>query len=605
MKKKLPFLLCLGLLGYTSASAQSFTLRNLNSGGVQHADISVVDVDSDGDLDIFLSGDGPQVDGVWTRIKQLYLNNGSGVFTAVESPFMGGGMATIDWGDINGDGKLDMVQAGFAANGYSALYTSNGTGTFTPMTVDPDFAASAPNVGFADLNNDGYQDIYSFSNANIGRSVLYMNDKQGGFTVSEQFDNFAFIDPQVSVVDFDNDGDLDLFVNAYDENNRTRFSKMFVNTNGTFAVRDLGLKQKGFGSATWGDYDGDGDLDMLLNGDGYQGTGEDSDDVYRLYKNTNGVFAEATTFTRFRQISVGDGGKFADWDNDGDLDIIVTGWAGDLNRQATAIFLNTNGTFAPMTNNDKLPGVSESSIEVADIDGDSDLDLLLTGFSGNNFEGAGTAFNSQISMIVVNPATTVNAAPAAPANLRVTAGTGGAMTFSWDAAVDATTPQAGLTYNLFLMNLTTGRTFSYAMADTTSGKLMLQRMGNVQMNKSWTINGLPNGRYRVGVQAVDNSFAGSPFMMKSLTITNGVITSVRDERAPKQMAVYPNPSTGRVAIKFTNGKKYQVNVSALDGRLLKTVAVDGEANLNLTPGMYMLQIRDTNGAVETQRLIVQ
>ena len=511
MKKNLLLLLSLGLLTTTNVSAQTFTVSNLNF-PVQNADIGAIDIDKDGDIDLLIAGD---ADG---RVVQLFLNDGTGNYTATTSPFPGVGLASFDFGDVDGDGNTDVIESGFAANAIAALFKSNVSGEFTEVMPAP-FEQIAPSSGFADLNNDGYLDVYVFGNHNIAdsRAKIYFNNKNGGFTESAQFNDFKFIDPFVTVVDYDNDGDLDLFVMAgFEDNSGNRFSKMFKNDNGTFSVQDLGLIQKGFGSAVWGDYDGDGFLDLLLNGDGGINTGEASDYIYRLYRNVSGTFTETTTFPNHRQISVGDGGRFADWDNDGDLDIIITGFNDMEERQATSIFINTLGIFTPSINNASLPGVSESSIEVADVDNDNDLDLILTGYSGNNFGEQGSSFNSNVTVLIKNNALLPNLAPLAPSNLSVTGNTE-SLTFTWNAGLDVTTPLNSLSYNLFLVNAE-GHWFYYPLSDTATGKLRLQRLGNVNLNKAWVIKGLPEGTYRWGVQAIDNSFVGSAFAKSSFTI---------------------------------------------------------------------------------------
>jgi hypothetical protein len=510
MKKNLLLLMCLGLISYFPVAAQ-VTIKNLNF-DVQHADVSFVDIDNDGDLDILVSG---ETGG--TRKLQLFKNDGAGNYTASTSPFTPVTRATFDWDDINNDGKLDLIMSGFPASGiFDSVYTSDGAGNFTRATTIA-LPQLAPSTGFADLNNDGYTDIYVFGNKFDGKSKIFFNNKTGGFTESAQFDAYNFVDPDVTEVDFDKDGDIDLFVNAgFEDGVNGRFSKMFVNNNGIFTVQNLGIIPKGNGSAVWGDYDNDGDLDLLLNGDGYLGSGEDNDGVYRLYRNTAGVFAEATTFQSYRQNSTGDGGRFADWDNDGDLDIIVTGWNGVINRQATDIYINTGGVFTPYALNANIPGVSESSIEVGDIDNDTDLDLVITGYSNHDYAGAGTAFNSNVTLIVVNPSTVPNLAPTPPTNLNVSGGAAG-ITFTWNAGTDATTPAAALTYNLFIVN-NAGKTFYYPVADTTTGRLLVPRMGNVQLNRSWKITGLPAGTYRWGVQSIDNSFRGSTFAKSNFVV---------------------------------------------------------------------------------------
>ena len=577
MKKVLLLIFLPTLLVSVRLQAQ-FTVTNLNL-AVQHPGVAVVDVDGDGDLDIVISGENGDA-----RTLQLFKNNGTGVFTAAASPFPATTRTTFSWGDINQDGKLDVSLTGFPAAGapIDSVYTSNGTGTFTRATGIA-LPQTAPGAGFADLNNDGYTDIYVFGNKDFGHPKIFFSDKAGGFTESDQFDAYNFVDPVVTAIDYDNDKDLDLFVMAgYEDGVAGRFSKMFVNNNGTFTVKDLGLIPKGNGSAAWGDYNGDGYADLLLNGDGGFGSGEDDDGVYRLYKNVAGAFTAVTTFKEYHQNHTGNGGRLIDWDNDGDLDVIVTGYTGS--RQATDIYLNTNGTFTAYSGNANIPGFSENAIETADVDGDGDLDIVGAGFSGNTFNGSGSAFNANVSLIITNPTATKNAAPTKPTSLQVT-GSQAALTVSWAAATDATTPQNALSYNMYLTN-DAGKWFYDPLADTTTGKLALQKMGNVNLNKGWILKNLPAGNYCVGVQAIDNSWAASAFTRLCFTVNaNGTL--------PVTLASFVVAAEGnRASIKWTTATEqnsaYFVVEHSTDGvhfNSLTTVNAKGNAGSN-TYGVY-------------------
>ncbi len=576
--KKVLLLIFLSALLFSAGLKAQFTVTNLNF-PVQHPGVSVVDIDGDGDLDIVISGENGDA-----RTVQLFKNNGTGLFTVSPSPFPATTRTTFNWGDINQDGKLDVSITGFMAGGtpIDSIYTSNGTGTFTRATGIA-LPQTAPGAGFADLNNDGYTDIYVFGNKDFGHAKIFFNNKVGGFTESDQFDAFNFVDPVVTVIDYDNDKDLDLFVTAgYEDGVASRFSKMFVNNNGTFTVKDLGLIPKGNGSAAWGDYNGDGYADLLLNGDGYLGSGEDDDGVYRLYKNVAGTFTAVTTFKEYRQNHTGNGGRLIDWDNDGDLDVIVTGYTGS--RQATDIYLNNNGTFTAYSGNATIPGFSENSIETADVDGDGDLDIVGAGFSGNTFNGTGSAFNSNVSLIITNPTATKNAAPTKPTNLQVS-GSQAALTVSWTAATDATTPQNALSYNMYLTN-DAGKWFYDPLADTTTGKLALQKMGNVDLNKGWILKNLPAGNYCVGVQAIDNSWSASTFTRLCFTVNaNGTL--------PVTLASFVVAAEdNRASIKWTTATEqnssYFVVEHSTDGvhfTSLTTVTAKGNSGSN-TYGVY-------------------
>lgn len=558
MKTKLTLTLIAAALSY-QANAQ-ISVTDLGP-SIQFGHISAIDVDGDGDLDLVVGGEAGGSSSV-----QMYTNNGSGSYTPKTSPLTALFRPSFDWNDVNQNGIPDLLTNGFGP--FAGVYTNDGTGALalSPITLPQ----IAPNSGFADLNNDGFVDIFIFGNDNTGKSKILFSDKMGGFTESNQFANFSFVDPQISVVDFDNDKDLDLFVTAGFENGvNTRFSKLFVNDgSGIFTATTItGLFPKGNGSSTWGDYDGNGFADLLLNGDGFLGSGEDADN-YRLYKNNgNGTFAAIQAFG-YRQNMTGSGGAFLDWDNDGDLDIVVTGWNG--NRQATDVYLNNSGTFIAFTDNSSIPGSSEGSVEVGDANGDGRLDLFISGFSGNDWDGAASVapYNRSIAVIALNPNNAANVAPTAPTNLAVT-GNGVQLNFAWLASTDATTPQNSLTYNFYLKDAN-NKWFYTPLSNITNGKTQAAKIGNVQFNRGWIVKGLPAGTYTWGVQAVDNSFVGSTFTSGTFTIDAlGVL--------PIRLGEYKAFAEGNSAVikwqslSEENTDFYLVE-RTLDGILFKTIA---------------------------------
>jgi hypothetical protein len=591
MKKKLLLIFSAGMLTYNITPAQ-FTLHDFGV-EVQHADISVVDVDNDNDLDVVITGQGS----AGTNISKVYLNNGAGTFIETPTTFKGLTFGNMDWNDINGDGKIDMIANGFPEGQppYAGIFTSNGTGTFTENSP-AGFPQLSPGSAFADLNNDGYTDILIFGNYFDGKCKILFNDKIGGFTTSAQFEAYNWVDPVINIIDYDNDKDLDIFLCAYDDIGKSRYSKMFVNNNGTFTETNLNIIQKAFGSSIWGDYNSDGFLDLLINGDG-GANGENSSDIYRLYRNVGGVFTEATTFSTYRQISTADGSRFADWDNDGDLDIIVTGYSETATTQRTAIFLNTAGVFAANPTNNLLPGVSESSIEVADLDNDSDLDLLISGYSGNNYVAG--QYNRKIAISITNPAVLVNLAPTAPGGLNAS-GNQASLTLSWTAATDLTTPQGALSYNLFLVDQA-GKWFYYPLADTISGKSKLQRLGNVNLNLGWVIKGLPAGTYRWGVQAVDNSFMGSAFAKSNFTIN-------ADGSLPVILKSFVANADGKKArIEWStaseqNNDRFEIQRSSDGNKFFHLATVKGSGTTN-TANSYAVYDNNPSAGINYYKLV--
>ncbi|MGH7601743.1 MAG: FG-GAP-like repeat-containing protein, partial [bacterium] len=129
-----------------------------------------------------------------------------------------------------------------------------------------------------------------------------------------------------------------------------------------------------FSAATWGDYDNDDDLDILLAGRG------DSGSIAKVYRNDGGAFTDIAAPLAV----VSDGAdrwmEWGDYDNDGDLDILLTG--SGLQGPTSKIYRNDNGNFVDL--NAGLTGVYHSSVAWGDYDNDGDLDVLLTGWDGGD-----------------------------------------------------------------------------------------------------------------------------------------------------------------------------------------------------------------------------
>ncbi|MCT7997590.1 SBBP repeat-containing protein, partial [Laspinema olomoucense] len=268
------------------------------------------------------------------------------------------------------------------------------------------------------------------------------------------------------------------------------FSKIYRN-NGEGNFEEISTFLPGVStdsSVDWGDYDNDGDLDILLVGGG---------GAYIYRNNGNNIFSQV--YPSLPRRVARSSAAWGDYDNDGDLDLLLTG-LGELNNPISKVYSNNGGAFTEI-DTDFIP-LGYTATAWGDYDKDGDLDILLTGKTAVNF-------GSIVSVIYQNNTVNSNTAPTAPSNLNFSVD-GNSVNLNWDPATDAQTPQNGLTYNLRVGTTPGGSEIMSPMSHSDGTRKVVQ-MGNVNHNRRWTINNLEPGTYYWSVQAVDSAFAGSEF----------------------------------------------------------------------------------------------
>ena len=327
------------------------------------------DYDRDGDLDAVIAGK-PLIGNPITRI---YRNN-DGQFQQLDFGLVGVREGTVAWGDYDNDYDLDLLVAGADSTGrpVTRLYRNeNGVAFGTITTSLP--AITRGGVNWVDYNNDGRLDIFLHGDTTSGSiAQLYRNDSNSIFTKVDV--NFPGINnSSTDWADYDNDGDLDLLFTGI--NNSTYISRIYNNDGGVFTDIGAGLVAIGDSAVAWGDYDGDGDEDIVMSGETNFSV---SAPITAIYRNDNGLFTNINAGLH----GVLDGTiGWGDFDNDGDLDLVVSG-KDNAENVSTRLYQNQNGSFVLYPA--KLSGVNLGSISWGDFDGDYDLDLLVAGFSVSN-----------------------------------------------------------------------------------------------------------------------------------------------------------------------------------------------------------------------------
>ncbi len=280
------------------------------------------DYDGDGNLDLYVgtrfAGTGKPP--AFNR-SFLYHSNGNGTFTevaqkmGVDAP--GASVRQASFIDLDGDGDLDLFMAD--RNGANRMFRNDG-GAFVDIAENVGLADKRFTVGVCwfDMDKDGDLDAF-VANQDGGTDAFYKNDK-GMFTdVAPQLGmnhpGRAKDEGGVgcSVGDYDNDGNLDIFVATYGDNLLYR-----SNGNGTFTdvAQKMGITGHGHNvGASWGDFDNDGLLDIFV------GAYHDTEATDILYRNTGTGFVNVITPV----MNGSDHGvQWADFDQDGDLDLSLT-----------------------------------------------------------------------------------------------------------------------------------------------------------------------------------------------------------------------------------------------------------------------------------------
>ena len=300
---------------YRNDGAGAFSSVNTSLPGISSGTVDWADYDSDGDLDILITG---KAQSDW--ISRLYRNdNGSFVEAgAADDAFVGLNLSSTAWGDYDNDGDLDVVLSGETGggNGVTKLYR-NEQGTF--VDVEAGLAAVFRSaVAWGDYDNDGDLDLLVSGTTDSGRlpsvTLIYRNDR--GVFVDINADLPGLSLSRAAWGDFDNDSDLDLLISGHDNN--VIVARVYRNDGGSFVNANAVLMGAVEGQLGWGDYDNDGDLDILITG--LQAAGNGFASVAKVYRNDNAAFVEvAIDFLQAGFV----GGSWGDYDNDGDLDVLV------------------------------------------------------------------------------------------------------------------------------------------------------------------------------------------------------------------------------------------------------------------------------------------
>lgn len=267
----------------------------------------------------------------WNKINLLYSNQGNGNFSFMSSSVVctqPSYSETCSWGDYNNDGLIDLfITNSDGTNHRNFLYKNNGSGNFVKIDtgIVVNDSAFARGMNWVDVDNDRDLDIFVCREKNINE-LLYINDGNGYFTkvtgiplTSSRGESWSG-----SWGDYDNDGDLDVFITNH-ENQVNFLFRNDGNLNFTKITTGPLVTEPGYNSTGgWGDYDNDGDLDMFVSQS--YGAPITRKLVNKLFKNLlietgAASFEKVTTGPLVNDSGNTYGFAWGDYDNDGDLDL--------------------------------------------------------------------------------------------------------------------------------------------------------------------------------------------------------------------------------------------------------------------------------------------
>jgi hypothetical protein len=363
-------LFMLAILISLQNSAQTFVDIQARLTGVSGSACSWIDYDQDGDLDVFVTGEFFRQKNHQISTK-LYRNDRHDHFTAVATNIANVYRGAFDWADENQDGIKDLFLIGQNPQGRSIamLYLGNRSTHFTPVNTGiPGLKDGS--VAWGDFDRDGDMDLLLTGQSSSGPiAEIYRNDRHHRFTrIKTNFPGVHFSDGQWA--DIDQDGDLDVVISGTMASGQL-ITALFMNNKGVFSKIPLDFSNLSMSDIAWGDYDLDGDLDFAMCGELQNGKY-----ATRLYRNEkNGFFSLVyPNLINVRSGSV----DWGDFDHDGDLDLLITGES--ASGAVSRIFRNDrNGVFTDI--NAGLLGLYMSDGHFGDYDLDGDLDVIISGLS--------------------------------------------------------------------------------------------------------------------------------------------------------------------------------------------------------------------------------
>ena len=540
-----------GLRGSVFSDEATFQLtyewKLLNQGGIIDRSISSIDqpivkltdIDGDNDMDLVYGSRSADQD---IQIFRL----GDNSFEYFDYINDARSITDIEFLDINNDLVLDIIVNTWNGpqSNFLRLYNSNSNGGFNSVFSAPGLYQAK--IELIDINNDGTEEIIHAGRTSESANSelkIYVYEQNGNTLTDQPLD----ISEQVSGLkqgafgfgNIDLDEDIDFGITGLSnfgaQSNVYLNETVFTETVAPiFALTSVDFPAAYESTLDFIDFDGDGDLDIMLTGTGSNGP------MFKVFAN-NGLggdqldFTEAqnTGLTPIRNANI----DYGDYNGDGYLDILYTGTVTGQG-EVTKLMEFDPDTSSYIESDFDLSDIVNASIAFGDVDGDNDLDFTIAGESSSNNNnsiiktylnvrnesadvvassagGNMTDTGSIIASFKSENQFIVNDRPSTPDGLTSSIESYDAVSntykvkFMWNASFDDHTPSEALTYGLKIGTSNGGDEIMKVNA-LSNGYRLSAGKGNVEQSIEWILN-LPEDTYYWSVQAIDASFSGSYF----------------------------------------------------------------------------------------------
>ncbi|MFH1282613.1 MAG: FG-GAP-like repeat-containing protein [bacterium] len=431
--------------------------------GLVFGDVAWGDYDNDGDMDVLANGR----DSSMNSQLRVYYNTGAGLMNSTPIE-VGGGSDTgleyggVAWGDFDNDGDLDILTSGTDNSMQEQLRVYKNTGgSFDSNQIEVGGSSNTGlwkgEVAWGDYDNDGDLDVLaSGQDSTTGQQLrIYKNEGDGYINISPVEvgggSSTGLMYGGVAWGDYDDDGDLDVLASGSDS--IMDFQLRIYENTGEGIINSNQIEVGGssdsglyYGDVAWGDYDNDGDLDLVSSG--YDSS---SNRQLRVYQNDGGTInTSQIEVDGFNDGLFNGGVAWGDFNNDGTLDLLASG-VGITSEEQLRVYENsgggsfyTNTIVVEEVGNDMLV---QGKVEWCDYDIDGDIDILVSGWDGVGQEELKIYKNTLVEFVGSGAA---NTAPNQPAGFSVEE-ISDKIVFKWSPASDTgtgATPAAGLYYNL-------------------------------------------------------------------------------------------------------------------------------------------------------------